>query len=191
MKSTAYTYRFPGIVSQIIINCKVSTVSADDSDSPELKALWDTGAVPTCISESLARKMGLKPVDSQEAIGANNEPFDAKVYCIKLRMGNFVIPFIQVLGLPMDGSGHDLIIGMDVISRGDMCLTNFNGHTVLTFRTPSMEKVDYVEEMTMNNKCIKMHQLNMQQHRPDKCACGSGRDFNNCHGKSVYSKITK
>ena len=55
-------------------------------------------------------------------------------------MGSFVLPFIKVLGLPMDES-KDIIIGMDVISKGDLAVTNYEGKTVLSFREPSAGRV--------------------------------------------------
>lgn len=89
----------------------------------------------------------------------------------------------------MQNTGHDVIIGMDVMSQGDLTITNFNGHTVLTFREPSLETVNYVEEINEYNKCLKKHNVNILHHiRADNCACNSGKAYKNCHGQSVYAK---
>ena len=88
----------------------------------------------------------------------------------------------------MDGNEHSMIIGMDIISQGDLSITNYSGRTVISFRTPSLETIDYVSEIEIQNKCNKLHAINIKTKRPDKCACGSGKDYKNCHGSSVYTK---
>ena len=95
---------------------------------------------------------------------------------------------IQVIGLPMENAGHEVIIGMDIISKGDLAITNFDGKTTITFREPSMETIDFVAEIELYKKCCRIHDLNVRKGIPDKCACGSGKEFKNCHGKSLYAK---
>lgn len=184
---TAYTFPYDSIKDRIIITCKVSLPDSDDSSRSLSRALWDTGATKTCISINLANELGLSPIDRTKVVGANNEPFFAPVFCVQLRMGSFLIPIQNVIGLPMDGTDRDLIIGMDIISKGDLSITNYSGRTVITFRTPSLETINYVDELNLQNKCDKMHILNLKNNRQDKCACGSGRDYKNCHGSSPYS----
>ncbi len=185
--STAYTYRYRQLVNQIVINCHLSLPGDDSTETDELKALWDTGAMSTCVSQERASQMGLTMVNTIQVTGANNEPFDAPVYIVRLRMGKFILPAIQVIGLPMTNAGHEVIIGMDVISKGDLSITNFEGKTVISFREPSMERIDYVEELDLYKHCRKVHELRIHNNLPDKCACGSGKDYKNCHAKSPYA----
>jgi hypothetical protein len=42
--------------------------------------------------------------------------------------------------------GADVLIGMDIISRGDFAVTNAGGFTKFSFRTPSIEHIDYYEQ---------------------------------------------
>lgn len=185
--STAYTYRYQRIVNQILIKCCLSLPDDEASETEELSALWDTGAMSTCVSLEKAKELNLTQVNSLQVMGANNEPFDAPVYIVRLRMGKFVLPMIPVIGLPMENAGHDVIIGMDIISHGDLSITNYQGKTVISFREPSMEKIDYVVELELYKKCRRAHGINIRNGISDKCACGSGRDFKNCHGKSPYA----
>lgn len=46
-----------------------------------------------------------------------------------------------------DNNDMGMLIGMNIINTGDFCITNFDNKTVLTFRTPSLAKIDYVEEI--------------------------------------------
>lgn len=45
----------------------------------------------------------------------------------------------------------DVLIGMDIITCGDFCISNFQGKTVLTYRTPSKQITDYVKESNIDN----------------------------------------
>lgn len=42
--------------------------------------------------------------------------------------------------------GIDVLIGMDVISKGDFAISNYNGKTQFSFRIPSQNDVDYKAE---------------------------------------------
>jgi len=89
----------------------------------------------------------------------------------------------------MDGKSENMIIGMDVITKGDLSITNYQGQTFLTFREPSLDRIDYVAEIDQYNDCLKRHNINVLHHiRTDKCSCGSGKAYSNCHGQSVYAK---
>nr|ABZ06474.1 hypothetical protein ALOHA_HF4000010I05ctg1g38 [uncultured marine microorganism HF4000_010I05] len=44
-----------------------------------------------------------------------------------------------------DMAGVDLLIGMDVIGKGDFAVTNLNEITKLSFRFPSAAHIDFVE----------------------------------------------
>lgn len=177
---TAYTHTDNIGVRRLLVECKVAILGEDIDAEDKVKALWDTGAMCTCISETLAAKLGLKPDDYNKVSGANNQPFDVPVYSIQLKMGHFALPYLRVVGLPMDGQEHDVIIGMDVMTKGDLSITNCDGHTILTFREPSVLPVDYVKEL---NKLSAVHKA-WAKRGIQKCPCNSGRLWQNCHGKS-------
>ncbi len=42
--------------------------------------------------------------------------------------------------------GADVLIGMDIITQGDVAITNLGGNTVFSFRIPSQKQVDFVQE---------------------------------------------
>lgn len=64
---------------------------------------------------------------------------------------NILLPhavgFQEIQVTKMDfGSSGDILIGMDIITTGDFSITNKDGITVFSFRTPSQLHVDYVKE---------------------------------------------
>ena len=42
--------------------------------------------------------------------------------------------------------GIDVLIGMDIINRGDFAVSNRNGATSFSFRIPSVEDFDFAAE---------------------------------------------
>ncbi len=177
---TAYTHNEQTIVRRIMVVCKVGILDKDIDQEKGVKALWDTGAMCTCISLKLADSLGLQPDDYGWVNGANNQPFQAPIYSVQLKMGHFSIPYLRVYGLPMDGQENDVIIGMDVMVKGDLSVTNYEGKTVLTFREPSIATIDYVADLKKYNEMRARY----IKSKIEKCPCGSGKLWKNCHGKS-------
>jgi hypothetical protein len=62
---------------------------------------------------------------------------------------------------------------MDIIATGGFAITNRDGKTVLSFRVPSVECIDFVKQM----------QAHPPVGRNDPCPCGSGKKFKKCHGR--------
>lgn len=50
------------------------------------------------------------------------------------------------------GDDIDVLIGMDIIKHGDFAITNVNGKTTFSFRTPSIQEIDYVKESKLIDK---------------------------------------
>jgi len=48
--------------------------------------------------------------------------------------------------------GCDVLIGMDVITTGDLAITNHNGKTTFSFRVPPCEEIDFVAEINEHNR---------------------------------------
>ena len=92
------------------------------------------------------------------------------VYLVNIELPNFGFLHISVtLGkLP---KGSDVLIGMDIITQGDLAITNHNGFTVFTFRCPSDGKIDFVAEQNAKG-AVKAPAL---VGRNWKCPCGSGK----------------
>lgn len=185
---TAYRHPFTTIVNRILVDCTIG-IPHFEGNIKAMKALWDTGATCTCIAQSVADEIGLVRVNERDLIGADNKPFKADVFCVRMQMGHFIIENIEVCGIPMEGKAENMIIGMDVITKGDLSITNYQGKTFLTFREPSLEKIDYVEEIDQYNNYLKRHNINVLHRVPDKCPCGSGKMYKNCHGLTIYAKF--
>lgn len=140
------------------------------------KALWDTGANGTVVSEKIVKDLGLKPVGKTKCYHANGESI-VNEYIINLYLPNKVaIPLLRVT----EGSltaGFDVLIGMDVITQGDLMISNFNGKTKFSFRIPSVESLSFNIDDKASGDTVK---TTVSRNSP--CPCGSGKLYKRCHG---------
>ncbi|MGH8434683.1 MAG: aspartyl protease family protein, partial [Pseudomonas sp.] len=108
-------------------------------------ALWDTGASKSVISPAVVSALALTPVGSTQINhfgGITTKP----TYMVSLWLPNRV-GITGILAAEFDqggATGFEVIIGMDVITLGDFSLTNVGGRTCMSFRTPSIQEVDFV-----------------------------------------------
>ena len=135
--------------------------------------IWDTGATGTVITDKVIQSLGLKPTGMTQVQSANGisrqETYLASIYL----PNRIVIPNIEVTRGVLGVSG-DILLGMDIISKGDFVLTNRNGKTWFSFRIPSLQRFDFVK-------------VEIQPNRP--CTCGSGRLYKNCCAKGPEPNI--
>lgn len=111
-------------------------------------ALWDTGATNCVITKSVATQLGLVEVGRIQAHGVNG-PAIVPVYVVEIILPNG-IRLVRQVTEGISGGCWDVLIGMDVITLGDFCVSNYNGVTVFSFRMPSKERTDYVQ-LELNN----------------------------------------
>lgn len=151
----AFTKVHDGIAPNIFTNagiCALSpfeeseTLTPDDNRFQWRKALWDTGATQSCISDRLANDLALELVGFVEigsAVGIHSVP----IYYANLALPNrLVFHDIELVQFTYTGDDCDLIIGMDIMTQGDLALTNFEGRTFFSFRIPSRHTVDFEVE---------------------------------------------
>lgn len=189
MPVNALTHRCDKIENCIVTPIKVcNPVTGAELIST---GIWDTGAMGSVITKSKAQQLGLQVVSMTNVRGVHGVK-TVPVYQIKLTLNNQNISLTTLVTecdeLSDGNQDIAMLIGMNIINMGDFCISNYKGRTLMTFRVPSCETIDYVAEISEFNRCLKVHDIKVQKKIPDKCACGSGKDFKNCHGKSVYNK---
>ena len=131
---SAVQTEFPEIVRAVVTEIGIVIGMAGSvTEAVKCRALWDTGAIYSVISKSLADKLGLFPTDTQRAYTAQGF-YETSIYRVDIMLPNNMV----VKGLQIgDGEfqGFDFLIGMDVISLGDFHLTN-DSNTVFKFVIP-------------------------------------------------------
>ena len=101
-------------------------------------AAWDTGATNTIISPEIVKVLELAP-SGQCAVSSYGGVIETNTYTIDLCFDNgYKIANLQVLSGDNDNDfDYDVLIGMDVITKGDFCISTLNGQTVFSFRMPA------------------------------------------------------
>lgn len=137
IKDRTAIYEFPKIVDRIITNINIE--SNVINEYIKCKALWDTGATTSGLSQDLINRIGLSPIKRGITSNGVSGKFSTDVYRISISINDFwSCGGIQAIRYDLDDC--DLIIGMDVISQGDFAVKNVNGKTVMTFRYPPQGK---------------------------------------------------
>ena len=142
--------------------------------------IWDTGASGTVINSRIVNELALKPsgkiVVNAVGSGGKVNQYETYTYSINIVLPNKV-GIMGVVAAEGEIGGGDALIGMDVITLGDFSVTNFQGKTTLSFRTPSIRETDYVAELNLNK-----FQSSNKPGRNDPYPCGSGKKYKKCHG---------
>ena len=108
-----------------------------------VKAIWDTGAYGSVISPKVAEELGLIPV-GVKPIQTANGTYEAYAYVVDVMLPNrLVIRGVEVS--ESDLKVCDALIGMDIISMGDMKVTN-KPTTKFIFRIPAEGDTPLVTE---------------------------------------------
>ncbi len=145
-----FTAKASGIMLELRSACFVSMAWDNQSDEPEPAAhqfdgIWDTGATGSLISANVVERCDLKQTGVATIRTANGNEDTVPTYVINLRLPNQVV----VMGIPVAlGSfgDADVLIGMDVITKGDFAVSNWDGKTSFSFRVPSRGETDFVKE---------------------------------------------
>ena len=85
---------------------------------------------------------GLSATGLSEVTGVHG-PQQAETYLVNILLPNKV-GCTSVRVTKGSFASGDVLIGMDIISKGDFAVTNYEGITKFSFRVPSMEHIDFV-----------------------------------------------
>lgn len=144
------------------------------------KAIWDTGATGSVITSKVVTELGLAPITKTICTGVHSQE-RVNVYMVGMQLPNGVgVKSMMVTETHQLIGQFDVLIGMDIINIGDFAVSNLDNKTTFTFRVPSCERFNFVENSPNLKPIIAVkHQL-----RNERCQCGSGKKFKDCCGKA-------
>ena len=117
------------------------------------KALWDTGATNSCISERVVKELK-PPLRGKTTMKTPSGEETANVYEVNILLPNKVnFEKTPVIESKIGNQGIDVLIGMDIIVNGDFAVSNFDGKTTFTFRVPSKKRTNFVKELQEERVC--------------------------------------
>ncbi len=124
------SHQFDSIQPGIFMDVVVSAPGSDEKWS--VTALWDTGANVSVICESVAKNLGLEVKGAAELRYANGLQ-RSNIYKIDLALSKDVVFKNHFVRECRDGGNFEMVIGMDIISRGNFRILNRSGKTVFEF----------------------------------------------------------
>lgn len=149
MKTSSFTSKCSRLSNVLISDVLISKafdppsegINPKNYSANSYKAIWDTGATGTVITQKVVDKCALSPigvVEVQTAAGKTR----TNSYLVNVWLPNrIVLPNVKAT-LGKLASNVDVLIGMNIIGRGDFAVTN-KGRTVFSFRFPSVECIDF------------------------------------------------
>lgn len=139
-----------GVLRALVTRCQCCAAfdprTLDPSLHPELKqfqAIWDTGATGSVITQNVVDACGLKPTGMTMVRGVHGSQ-PAETYLVNILLPNGV-GFVDIEVTKAELGDVDMLIGMDIINRGDFSVSSFGGITTFSFRVPAIAAIDYVE----------------------------------------------
>ena len=127
------------------------------TENLEAEALWDTGATTTSISYDVVKNLNLQATGCMTI----KTPSGSKV--VNTYLVDIILPNnVRIIDIPVCDSdigeqGLGVLIGMDIITKGDFMLTNYNNKTVFTFRVPSLNRTDFVKQIDFDRTIGPRH----------------------------------
>ena len=125
-------YKGIALVLEDWFGLRHSSVLGDRTEMAE--GIWDTGNSRTVISQELAERLGIDTSGERHLRGSSFGQGEATSAVVNISIGDDVIPMVEIDVVRFASAEHyDVILGMDVISRGRLEVDSASGVTVLTF----------------------------------------------------------
>lgn len=150
VKRRSFTVEASGLLHQLVTPCFVSVASkhVDATARPpsrQFRSIWDTGATLSMVSKGVVEELGLPTEGFINVRHAGGEAGGVPTYHVDLLLYNNVQIADVRVGL-VEVRDIDVIIGMDIINRGDFAVSNREGATTFSFRIPSIESFNFVKD---------------------------------------------
>lgn len=188
-KTHCFTLRANGRLRAVVTDCWIypgfDPAGTESHPGKNYRAIWDTGATGSVITQKIVDECGLKITGMTKVHGVGG-PRNSPVYKVNIGLPSGVGFAMLNVTLAENMPGADALIGMDIIGRGDFAVTNVDGKTVVSFRTPSVQEIDFAvatKAESAKPKPVVDKRFTPSQGAP--CPCGSKRKYKHCCGKKV------
>ena len=169
-KQTVHSFstQFNGLANILVVDAHIQS-AINPQPFKTYKAIWDTGATNCVITDKVINESSLKPVGMTQVQGVHGKD-ESPVYIVNIGLPNRVGFKNYHVTRGVLTEGLDMLIGMDIINKGDFALTHNDGKTLLSYRNPSIGEIDFVKQ--------KATGLDISRSSP--CPCGSGKKYKRC-----------
>jgi hypothetical protein len=128
-------------------------ISGDSGALFKARAVWDTGAMRSVVTPEVVKFLNQPYVDFITVTGVNNVSKVPVVVLSVILPNNIRIVNLKTPVCDMRQK-IDMLIGMDIISMGDLALSNGGDKTFFSFAIPSFPgRIDFVDKAEeLNNR---------------------------------------
>lgn len=173
----SFTHKYNGYSRVLTLPVKITLKGTDGHF--ETDGIIDTGATASVVSNNIAEKLNAIPQTFTKVHTASEQNVITPLYEADIEIANKV----RITGLMVTSGalldGTECLIGMDILSQGDLAVTNFECKTCVSFRIPSSQCIDFVKSAKASEPFVSTKVPG----RNDPCACGSGKKYKHCCGK--------
>ena len=171
---------YPGLVRMLRSKISIGHSCLNNEEAvnfeEEFFAVWDTGAMTSCIKNSIAVKYDLPIRGELECTGVNGTT-TVNTYLASLTLPNNAIINEIVLCSCDDSCLCDILIGMDIITKGEFLVSTYNNLTTYSFQMPAINLSSLDRIVFRGDIDINFHPA----FYPDMlCPCGSKIKFSDC-----------
>ena len=137
--SICYEHIVRELVTDVAVKPAATLVKDDELFWIKVKAVWDTGATQTVITNRIAQRMKLKATGKAIVFGVNSQTIVNR-YMVYIQLPNKIkLSTFEVLESDLNSQDIDLLVGMDIIQKGDFLISNANRKTTFSFCIPSLD----------------------------------------------------
>jgi len=161
IKYRAFTRLFDESVIELTSSIEIQPVLIIDKAVAgtlfEVEGLWDTGATVTCVKPTLfdRLKLCLYDITDHTKLSGIGGEVEANFTFMNLFFSpTFEIKYCPVYVVDFPGDA-DILIGMDIIEKGDFAVCNADNKTSFSFAMPSFpDRINLAEKAEAANKKI-------------------------------------
>lgn len=141
MELFAYTIKYHNFNGRILTQ---EHILHNETAIP-IQAAWDTGSTYTCISREFVEKYNLNVLNESSVSTPYGKVKSGEVDTIVILNNDMGFSVNAVIQDYIHEEGVDLLIGMDIISKGDFAISTYDDITCFSFRCPSQGLIDFTK----------------------------------------------
>ncbi len=127
-----FTKKFKNVEDRILIDTTISFLK----NKMKSNTLIDTGATISCISKNVVKTLKLQPI-GVDRVSTPSGTAVLNKYLIDISFKkNMIFKNIFVLESEIGNQGIDLLVGMDILNKNDIMISNYDNHTQFSLRYP-------------------------------------------------------
>ena len=134
-----FTKKFKSVENRVLIDTTISFLK----NKMKSNTLIDTGATISCISKEVVKNLKLQPI-GVDRVSTPSGTAVLNKYLIDISFKkNMIFKNIFVLESEIGNQGIDLLVGMDILNKNDIMISNYDNHTQFSLRYPVYGNLEF------------------------------------------------